>query len=366
MLSFSNKDKNRVLASLLPEKKILSSNFLQNLNLYPGMETSVLQSPDQFHFLHEAAIIEYHGIMFSAWYNCVEKELSGYTPIRGKRSYDNGKTWTPVEIFAEDPERRLLYCPPVFGICDDELWMMVNTMVSFDRIHSLDIYRYEEQSAKFSRIKTISLPFKLNTNVYTLPNGKLFLPGRTGELDQLPEIPAVLISDSGQIDSDWRIVPMQNSHLLPDGNPYVFPETSSIINGSEIWTFCRNDKCKNSLLYISNDYGENWNLYQHNIPFMNCKIYSGTLSDGRNYVIGNLQSGEPRSRLAIFFTEPHSMQFRTGALIQCGYDPADPELPSRQWSYPACWEHDNKLYVVYTKNKSHAMLSVLPLSAKLS
>ena len=268
-----------------------------------------------------------------------------------------------MEIIAEDPERKLLYCPPVFGICKDVLYLLINTMVEFDRIHSLDIYRYEESSAKFCRIKSLSLPFKLNTNVYSLPNGKLFLPGRTGELDQLPEIPAVLISDSGKIDSDWRIVPMQKDHLKPDGTVFVFPETSSIVHGEEIWTFCRNDGSV-PLLYVSTDCGENWTLYSHDIPFEDTKIYSGTLSDGRDYVIGNLQSGESRSRLAIFFTEPHSKQFKNGALIQCGYDPADPELPSRQWSYPACWEADGKLYVIYTKNKSHAMISILPLSCK--
>ena len=361
MLSYSLKANDWNQKKLLPEKKLLAPDIDKNLKFYPGMETSILQSPDQFHFLHETAIAEYHGVLFSAWYNCEEKELSGYTPIRGRRSYDKGKSWTPVEILAEDPQRNMLYCPPSFGICDDVLYLMLNTMTEFDCIHSLDIYRYEESAGTFFKIRSSPIPFKLNTNVYSLPNGKLFLPGRTGKLDQKPEIPAALLSDSGKIDSEWRLVPMQKDNLLPDGSPYVYPETSSIINGNEIWTFCRNDPGKNSLLYISEDYGENWKLYQHDIPFMNSKIYSGTLSDGRNYIIGNLQSGENRSRLAIFFTEPGSMQFKYGALIQNGFEPDDQKLKNRQWSYPVCWEHDNKLFVIYTKNKSHAMLSIIPL-----
>ena len=92
MLSYSLKANDWNQKKLLPEKKMLDPDIDKNLKFYPGMETSILQSPDQFHFLHETAIAEYHGVLFSAWYNCEEKELSGYTPIRGRRSYDKGKS----------------------------------------------------------------------------------------------------------------------------------------------------------------------------------------------------------------------------------------------------------------------------------
>ena len=75
--------------------------------------------PDEYQFLHEAAAIEFHGTVFAAWYNNREKELQGETVIRGRRSADGGKTWSDAELIAKDPEGKLLYCPPVFGICDD-------------------------------------------------------------------------------------------------------------------------------------------------------------------------------------------------------------------------------------------------------
>ena len=87
-----------------------------------NVERIFLYEPDdQFQFLHEAAIIEYHDVLYTSWYNCPKKELQGYTPICGKRSYDKGKTWTELEILCEDVTEKILYCPPVYGICDDRL-----------------------------------------------------------------------------------------------------------------------------------------------------------------------------------------------------------------------------------------------------
>ena len=57
----------------------------------------------------EAAIIEFKGTHFASWYNCHEKELSGHTPIRGKRSFDGGKiiAQKAVEVMADDTPETL-------------------------------------------------------------------------------------------------------------------------------------------------------------------------------------------------------------------------------------------------------------------
>ncbi len=36
---------------------------------------------DCFKFLHQAAIIERHNILYASWYHCPEKELQGYAPL---------------------------------------------------------------------------------------------------------------------------------------------------------------------------------------------------------------------------------------------------------------------------------------------
>ena len=70
----------------------------KEISLKDNSETEIYEvagPDDKYAFLHEAAIIEYHGTLFAAWYNCEEKELIGPTPIRQKRSKEawyNSKT----------------------------------------------------------------------------------------------------------------------------------------------------------------------------------------------------------------------------------------------------------------------------------
>ena len=315
-------------------------------------------------FLHEAAIIEFKGVLYASWYNCERHELKGRTPIRGRRSYDCGKTWSDVETVADDPSGKILYCPPVYGIDGGKLYMLLNEMVSADHIHALDLYVLNEKTDRFEMLWSRPIPFKLNTNVYTLSNGKLMLPGRIAELDGFPNTPAVLISDSGRIDAEWRLVKIAENGDLPNGNKLVHPELSAITCGETVYIFSRNDENKVPLLYVSKNNGESWSsLVSHDIPFSNSKIYSGTLSNGRNYVIGNVYP--KRSKLAIFFTEPRSMTFNKGFLLQDGY--SFKGYNDKQWSYPVAYEANGKLYVIYTAGSDlfggsrGAVLSIVPI-----
>ena len=349
------KPENRKLAGLLPFESLTDGLDMAHLPEIPGCRTFPLVKPDaDYKFLHEAAVIVYHGVVFCSWYNCSVHELQGFTPIRGCRSRDGGNTWSAVEVLAQDPEQKLISCPPVYGICDDTLYMLINTMVSADHMHSLDLYRYDEAAEQFRFLRSEPIPFKLNTNVCTLGNGKLMLPGRIAEPDSFPSTPAVLISDSGKIDAPWRLVSVQENDLLPDGTPLVHPEQTAIILGDTVTMFCRNDHLNVPLLYRSADNGETWTgPIAHDIPFVNSKIYAGTLSDGRNYVIGNISTDElspygpgSRSKLALFLSEPGKTVFTKGWLLRDGYDPERDLHP--QWSYPAAYEDKGRLYIIYT------------------
>lgn len=330
--------------------------------------------PDEYQFLHELAVIEFHGTIFVSWYNNRRSELSGYTPIRERRSHDGGKTWTAPMLVAHDPEQKLLYCPPVYAVCDDTLYLLINTMVSADHMHSLEIYHYNEKDETFHLIRSMMLPFKLNTNAVRLTNGKLLLPGRIAEQDGFPNTPAVLISDSGKINAPWRLVRIQKNGGLPDGSKLVHPELSAVVNGNEITMFCRDDERAVPLLYRSSDSGETWTgPIEHDIPFQNSKIYSGTLSDGRNYVIGNIRreitqaSSWNRDRLALFLSKPGTTDFMQGLLLRDGDDEKLKLYP--QWSYPCAYESNGKLYVVYTmvtekgnQSSRGAMMSIVDLN----
>ena len=363
-LSYEKPESNQ-LEAMLPHLDLLADSVPVNAlcKLPECTDTIVTRPSPEYLFLHEAAIIGYHGILFASWYNCPEGELYGYTPIRGAKSFDGGKTWTEPEDIAFDPSGKLLYCPPVYGICDDTLYLLCNTMVSADHMHSLEFYRYDESDGKFHFFRSEPIPFKLNTNVYTMPNGKLLLPGRIAEMDSFPNTPAVLISDSGKIDAPWRLVKIQENGGLPDGSKLVHPELSAIIQDGLITIFCRDDERNVPLLYQSKDCGETWRgPISHNIPFSNSKIYSGTLSNGKNYVVGCIDG---RTRLSIFFTEPGSLKFTHGYDIRNGHDPVLDLYP--QFSYPVACETDGILHVIYTmqtpERQNHirgAMLTSFP------
>lgn len=307
---------------------------------------AVTMPSEQFGFLHEAAIIEYHGALISAWYNCPRRELKERSPIRFARSTDGGKTWSEPEIIADDESGDILYCPPVFGIDDDKLYLLMNQMVGPDIIHSLDLFVYDEGNDKFELLWSRPIPFKLNTNVYKLSNGKLILPGRVCKLDGFPTTPAVLISDSGKIDAEWRIVKVQQDSALADGSHFVHPELSLIVEGENVYAFCRNDERKIPVLYVSNDNGEHWSsALASDLAFSNSKIYSGTLSDGRKYVVGNAQPG--RGKLVAYFADKNG-KFNKRVTLQNGFSTT--HRLGWNWHYPSAVEYDGKLFVIYTVN----------------
>lgn len=351
-----------LLATKMASVRFMDENILE-LDFDTEM-ISVHEPDERFGFLHESAIIEYHGVLYASWYNCPKTELKGYTPICGKRSYDSGKTWTDLEILCEDKSEKIMYCPPVYGICDDKLYMLVNQMVAPDHIHSLDLYVLNNKTDKFELLWSRPIPFKLNTNVVTLPNGKLMLPGRIGELDGFPNTPAVLISDSGRIDAEWRVVKIAENGDLADGKKLVYPEISVMCVENTLYMFNRNDQRRVPLVYFSKDFGETWsNALSHDIPYVSSKIYAGNLSDGRNYLVANIDEFD-RSKLAIYFTDKSSKIFNKRIIL---FDKNTSNIKNTTaCHYPCVFESDDKLYIITTVNyewsRRGALLFVLKLN----
>lgn len=306
--------------------------------------TQIYQPDATYSFLHEAAIIEFKGVIYASWYNCPRNELQGHTPICGKRSYDGGITWSDMEILAEDKSGKILYCPPVYGICDGCLYLFMNQMVGPDKMHALDLYILNEETGKFQLLWSRPIPFKLNTNVVHLPNGKLMLPGRIGEPDGFPTTPAVLISDSGKIDTDWRLVKIAPNGDLPGGKKLVHPELTATVAENKLYVFNRNDQSRIPLAYVSEDYGENWSeVMAHDIPYVSSKIYGGDLADGRHYLVCNIDRFN-RSKMVVYFTDGEELIFTKRLVL---FD----DINGYAWGgchYPCAYEADGKLYVIAT------------------
>ncbi len=356
------------LISMIGQKTLLENVDPDNLKTDDRIKTFEVYHPDSdFEFLHESAIISFKGRLFASWYNCPKMELISRAAIRFRTSDDNGKTWSQIKTVADDPSGKILYCPPVFYIQNEKLYMLLNEMVGPDLIHSLDLYVYSEIDERFDFVFSRPIPHKVNTNVIKLNNGKLMIPGRIAEMDHFPNTPSVLFSDDGDILGNYRLVKIQKNGDLPDGSSLIHPEISPIVSNNIICMFCRNDKRHVPLLYYSSDYGENWSApTSFDIPFSNAKIYSGTLSNGINYVIGNLHN---RKTLAIFFSAPGKMTFRKGFIVKAGPDPKYGCDENSEWTYPSAYEADGNLYIIYTMvikdsaeiRRRGALLSVIPL-----
>ena len=358
-------DKDIVFHSSLPHFSLLDANVkTESLKRDDTIEFYPLKMPDKkYSFLHESAIIEYEGMLFAAWYNCERVELSGRTPIRFSVSKDGGKTWSETQTAIDDPDGIFLYCPPVFGISDGILYMLVNKMVAADYMRSIEILKFNKKSLNFEFVRSLQIPFKLNTNVVTLPNGKLMLTGRVGKPDGFPTTPAVLISDSGKIDSEWRLNKITKDGKLPDGSEQIYPEISPILCDDKLYILSRNDIYRVPLIYISDNFGESFSgPFAFDIPIYPSKIYSGNLSDGRSYIIGNMYLG--RKKLVLFLSEKGTINFNKAIVIQDGDNPDFTD--GMMWHYPCAWESDGKLYIIYTVTLKDgkgrgAMLSIVNL-----
>ena len=102
------------------------------------------------------------------------------------------------------------------------------------------------------------------------------------------------------------------------------------------------------IVYVSEDFGETWSEpYAYDIPMINSKMYSGELTDGRHYIIGNIDV-KNRSRLAIYFTDDDSAVFTKRVILHDGAEDAFPTASA--YHYPVACEHNGKLYIIYTVN----------------
>ncbi len=93
------------------------------------------------------------------------------------------------------------------------------------------------------------------------------------------------------------------------------------------------------------------------------KAYLGKLSTGQLYLLSNLNN---RDTLVISVSKPGELTLSRMWRIRHGKS-EPPRFPgqakSKQWSYPYVYEHDGKLYIVYSIGKEDCGLSVLPIEA---
>ena len=319
---------------------------------------------DEYVFLHDPAIVRHQGFLLAAWYNSSRGEMIGDTMIRGRRSRDGGRTWSGVEVVVADVKHQgILYVPVTFLSHGGRLHAFVANMQGGpDRVRRCEVLVLDDKSDRWKSHGFIAGPFLPNCAPQKMRDGNFLMAGRMAERPgELPTIPAVAISHGERITEPWNLVSLLPTGRLPDGQVLPCPETTAIVDGTEITALVRREK-GNSLLFRSGDYGRTWSAPQeHNFPMAWSKIYAGTLSSGQRYLLCNVPCGGNRDLLVIAVTRPGENDFckmwklRDGpsAALQCG----------PQWSYPSAIEHDAVLSVVYTSQTRHCVMTSIPVQS---
>ena len=319
---------------------------------------------DEFNFLHDAAIVDHKGILYAAWYNCPTAEMQDSSLIRRRRSEDNGLTWSSIEIIASDKdEKGIMYVPVSYLSHKGVLYAYISNMEGGpDLVTKCEVFVLNEKTNSWNSQGFIAGPFLPNSSPIKMENNNFMMAGRmANEPGKKPIIPAIAISNGEQLTDKWEIIPLKYNGKLPAGENPDFPETTIIVDGKNITAFVRNHSGY-PLLFTSNDYGQTWSDPQvHNFPFASSKMYAGTLTNGQNYVLSNIVSEGYRDLLTIVVSDPGTKKFSKIWKIRDGYN--DLLNVGPEWSYPSATEFDGELYIVYTSEKKHCCLTIIPISS---
>lgn len=321
-----------------------------------GMTLQILRRPtDALPFLHDTSVSRCGEGLFAAWYTCTEGEIAGETCIMGRYSPD-GVHWDPVETVVGGTDYH--YVPASFYTANGQFRALVTTMTGHDRpVSVMELARTENG---WQRLREHSIPFLFNTAPVSLPNGTLLAAGRIApEVGELPRIPAV--ARKIPCCEDWQVFPMPGDWKSM-GYPLPIPETTLLCHGNSIETIVRNDR-GSPWVFCTEDPVENWHFAGESVlPIAGVKMYSGTLPDGRLFLLYNeITPAKDRSRLVMALGS--SEGFDRLYTLADGYDSVAEAGP--YWHYPWAAEKDDMLYVTCTANgpanRRSAVLFTIPL-----
>jgi BNR repeat protein len=313
---------------------------------------------DTYNFLHDPTIIRHRGILFAAWYNCPKREIVDASLIRGRRSIDDGITWSEVEVIAQDDEQKVFYVPNVFLSHKQILWTFVLRMTGHDLPTQLEAFALNETTNHWESKGFIADLFLPNCPPVKMSDGNYVMAGRMADRrGEQPLRPAVAISQGDQLLRLWKTVP-----LSAPGETFAFPETTLLVERGKLTAFFRSLR-KVVLVSISTDCGGTWTPpAKTNFPAVDAKMFAGTLSTGQHYLLSNTPGrAHGRGLLTIAVTKPGEAVFSKMWKIRDGYSAELKAGP--EWSYPSAVEHGDKLFVVYTSEKHHCALSVIPIGS---
>lgn len=333
---------------------------LEKIPFVEGLEHRVihLATEDGHKFLHGAAIVEHEGIFYANWANSPVDENSAGETLRGRRSTDGGRTWGDLEIIGpgfDGPDR---HSHGVLFVHDDRVWTICARFgvgedgTKFDGLCGeafvLDpaTDRWDSRGIVMRNCWPYDEPVRMG-------NGNFITGGQ--DKDGLPVVAISRGDDFTKWDS--MLIPY-HYQLAPS-----YAETTVQAEDNRAIAVIRGGRGV-AWVSTSDDFGQTWTEAQpSNLPMPRAKAYLGKLSTGQLYLISNLGD---RDTLVVSAGKPGDLTLSKVWRIRHGKS-EPPRFPgaakSPQWSYPYGYEHEGKLYVVYSIGKEDCGLSVFPVSA---
>jgi len=308
--------------------------------------------------LHGAAIVHHDGVFYANWANSPTNENGPHETLCGRRSYDGCKTWTPLEVIGPGFENEQRHSHGVLFVHRGELWTICARFGvgapgrHFSGLQGEAFVLDREKDQWQSRGIVMNNCWPYDQPV-PMANGDWITGGQTKD-----GLPVVAIS-RGDDFTEWDSVRIPYEPALKPN----FAETTVWSEGKRTLAVIRGGR---GVAWVSesDDCGRTWSKARpSNFPMPRAKAYLGRLSTGQLYLLSNLRN---RDTLVISVGAPGEWTLSTMWRVRHGKS-KPPRYPgkakSKQWSYPYGYEHDGKLYVVYSVGKEECGLSILPLAS---
>lgn len=314
--------------------------------------------PDDHKFLHGAAIVAHDGLMYANWANSPTNENGPFETLRGKRSTDGGLNWSDLEIIGPGFEGADRHSHGVLFVHQGEVWTICARFgvgVPGRRFPGLraEAFVLDKQTDQWQSRGVVMHNCWPYDEPVRMANGNFITGGQDKD-----GLPVVAISHGDDLTKwDSVLIPF-DPRLKPS-----YAETTVWAEGERVTAIIRGG---GGIAWVatSDDSGRTWSKARpSNFPMPRAKAYFGKLSTGQLYLLSNLKD---RGTLVVSVSRPGESQLSAMFRIRHGKSAA-PRFPGRakspQWSYPYGYEHNGKLYIVYSVGKEECGLTTVPITS---
>lgn len=313
---------------------------------------------DGYIFLHGVALVKFKGRMYCSWAHNRFLENSDDEEVNFAVSDDDGATWSGFVRGHMAPEKGVAVSHGSFLAHGGALYFFAPQFKGQlgAEMLKMGVYRLDEATGAFTYLGVaLDDRFWPMCEPILMADGSYIMAGiYVGASYRAPDNAAAVAISRGADVLHWDMVKVAKAEGVR-----VWGECSVTVDGGHCQMICREHSGKKVALYSeSHDFGQTWSAMDlSDMPMVGSKPYTGTLSDGRRYLIcSSAKDIDDRDPLTIALTKKGEAKFSEILRIDGG----------KYLSYPYAVEIDKKLYVAYSAtaegaNRNSAELAIIRL-----